>query len=895
MEEKRLNPDALLASIKREEPKGKLTIFLGAVAGVGKTYSMLQVAKERLAEGTDVVIGWIETHGRTETEALVQGLIKIPPRSLEYRGRTFQEMDLDALIARHPQVALVDELAHTNIPGSRHSRRYQDVEELLTAGIDVYTTLNIQHVESLNDIVARITEITVHETVPDRILEEAFQIQLVDIPSEELTQRLREGKVYIVGQAEKALKKFFRLGNINALRELALRYTAQRVDQQLSTYMQAHAIAGPWPVQERVMVCISASPFSGQLIRAARRLATSLQAEWLAVYVETPRRLPISEEEKDFLVKNLRLAEELGAETMTVIGNDVAEELLAIAKKRNVNQILIGKPLHTKIWEWMHGSVADKLINKSEGITIHVIPGRAKPMQFKQRPAVNIPKVYSFFPWVNILLMEVFLTILVKTFESFLGPVNAVLIYLLPVLFSALRWGVAPAVLSAVLGIIFFDFFFIPPTLSVTIADLRYLIIFFIFLLVALLMGTVASRLHLQISYARRREISMISLYGLSKEMAALDELDSLLQTVLQKIRQTIEGEVVLLLPDEGGKLEIRPKNSNQSLTFFDENERAVATWVLERGQVAGHGTDTLVGAAGLYIPLKAEQKTIGVLGIKPLKGQGNLQSQEKNLLEAFASLAAMAVNRIKLSEQAQQAQLLTESERLHTALFNSLSHDLRTPLASIIGAVSGLLEGEDIYNAEARRELLQNIQQGALRMNVLVNNLLDMARLESGRLQLNREWCDLQDILGVAIQRMGEPLKKRELQIETEIDLPLIKADFVLIEQVLINLLENALKYSQQKSSLQIAIRRKNNYLEIKVTNEGEAIPEEDLAHIFEKFYRSHINKKITGSGLGLAICKGIIEAHQGRIWAVNQPIGKVSVIFTLPIEKKNLKAWNV
>lgn len=881
----RVDPDALLNSLKNQENRGKLTVFLGAMAGVGKTYSMLRVAKDRLSDGVNIVIGLVETHGRSETKNMAEGLPMVPPLQTEYRGKTFWEMDLDTLLNLHPQVVLVDELAHSNIPGSRHAKRYQDVEELLESGIDVYTTINIQHMESLNDIVARITGVTVQETVPDRILEKAFQIQLVDIPSEELVQRLQEGKIYLAGQAQKALNKFFRLGNINALRELALRYTAQRVDQQLANYMQAHAIVGPWPVQERIMVCISANPEAGQLIRAARRLAARLQGEWLAVYVETPRRLPVSQEEKEALAKNLRLAEDLGADTITVMGSDVAEEVLEIAKNRNVSQIVIGKPVHTKLWEWIHGSVADKLINKSEGITIHVIPSKAKTTALLGPVKNIIPKNYSFFPWLSIALMEGLVTAISSLLHSFLGPVNIVLIYLVPILISALRWGVAPAIAASFLGIIIFDFFFISPVLSFTVGDLRYVVSFIIFLLVAVLMGNISSRLHMQIGNARRREKSTHALYSLSKDMAAIDDLTTLVGTVRQRIRESIEGEIVIFLPDEKNKLIIAcPQND-----FMEQNEQAVAAWVFDNGQIAGRGTSTLAGALSLYFPLKTEQKTIGVLGTKALSGE--FLPEEKHLLEAFANLAAMAINRIKLAKQAKETELLAESERLHTALFDSLSHDLRTPLASIIGAVSGLIEGEDIYNTNERRELLSNIQHGANRMNILVNNLLDMARLESGRLQLNLEWCDIQDILGVAIQRLGDYLKKRNLQIEVAEDLPLIKADYVLIEQVLLNLLENALKYSPEKSVLQISVKRKDKQILVKVTNQGSNIPENQLEQIFDKFYRLPDSQKISGSGLGLTICKGIIEAHKGKIWADNQGEDTITFSFTLPLSKKNFK----
>ncbi|MFA4885885.1 MAG: sensor histidine kinase KdpD, partial [Desulfotomaculaceae bacterium] len=758
--EKRADPDTLLASMK-EKGLGKLTVFLGAAAGVGKTFAMLEAARERLAEGVDVVVGWAETHGRKETEALLKGLPAITPRRLAYRGKEFAEMDLDALLARRPELVLVDELAHTNIPGSRHARRHQDVEELLAAGINVYTTLNIQHIETLNDIIAQITGVTVRETVPDRIIETASQIQLVDIPPEELIQRLKDGKVYVPGQAEEALRKFFRTGNISALRELALRYTAKRVDRQVESYMRLHGIAGPWPAGERVLVCVSQSPFSSQLIRAARRIAEGLQAEWLAVYVETPRRFPASEAEKDRLAKNLRLAQELGAETITLTANDVAEELLELARKRNVSQIIIGKPLHSRLWEWLHGSVVDKVIRQSQRISVHVIPGKPKESREKQaagpaaRPFLLIPCVWAF-------LMMVLVTVLGSLLQPQLGLVNIAMIYLLPVLFSAVKWGTGPAVLAAVVGVLTFDFYFIPPTFTFTVADLRYLISFAIFLLVAVLTGTLATRLRQQVVSSRQREARTTALYALSRDIAAVAELPVVLESVARKVADTVEGKVILLLPDRSGKLELQASSLSPGEYLLNDNEWAVAAWVFEHSELAGRGTDTLSGAAGLYIPLRTEQGVRGVLGIWLDNPERYLQPEQRRLLEAFASLAAVAVTRIQLGEQAREANLLAESERLRTALFNSLSHDLRTPLASIIGAVTGLLEEDNIYTPDARSDLLQSIKQGATRMNRFVNNLLDMARLESGMLQLNKEWCDMQDIIGVAISRLGESLRSR-------------------------------------------------------------------------------------------------------------------------------------
>ena len=881
-----MDPESLLAGI-RQGNRGKLTIFLGAAAGVGKTYAMLKAAHERLEEGVDVVAGWVETHGRRETEALLQDLPLQQPRIIQYRGKEFTEMDLDGLLIRHPQLALVDELAHTNIPGSLHVRRYQDVEELLAAGIDVYTTLNIQHLETLNDVVAQITGIKVRETVPDQMLEQAHQIQLVDIPPEELIQRLKEGKVYVPDQAAAALKKFFRPGNLNALRELALRYTARRVDRQVESYMRVHGIDGPWPAGERVLVCIGPSPFSAQLIRIAKRMAEGLSSEWLAVYVETPRRLPTSEEANECLAKNLKLAEELGAETITLTGHDVADELLALARKRNVSQIIIGKPLHTRLWDLLHGSLVDKIIRQSHGISIHVIPGRTTKDPDYTSSTGSAVRASSLLPYIGAAIMTGLLTILVSPFKEALGLVNIVMLYLIPILFSAIWWGTLPAVVTAFMAVFIFDFFLVPPVKSFTVADIRYVLTFGIFLMVALFTGELSTRLRQQILLSRRREARISALYSLSREITAVSELQPVMQSIVDKIAETIEGQVILLLPDKEGKLVQNAVSAVEGEGFFNDNERAVAAWVFEKGKMAGRGTDTLNAAEGLYLPLSTDQEVKGVLGIRSRQPEQCFFPEQMRMLEAFAGLAAVAVARVQLAEQARESQMLAESERLRTALFSSLSHDLRTPLASVIGAVTGLLEDDGVYSSEDRIELLQSIRQGAMRMNRFVNNLLDMARIESGVIHLKPEWCDIQDIIGVAVGRIEEQLSNRFLKIEVEPDLPLLYIDFVLIEQVFINLLDNALKYSEPGSEIVIYAQVKEERLEVSVWDKGQEIPPEDRERIFEKFYRSSSPGPVRGTGLGLAICKGFIEAHGGRIWAAPNPGGGEVFIFTLPIDK--------
>ncbi|MFZ3102501.1 MAG: sensor histidine kinase KdpD [Desulfitobacteriaceae bacterium] len=884
-EQKRRDLDELSAGFEKVE-QGKLTIFLGAAAGVGKTYAMLEAARDRLSEGMEIVVGLVETHGRAETEAILKGLPIISTRSHADKNRTFYEIDLDTILVRRPQVVLVDELAHTNGIGSRHKKRYQDVEELLTAGINVYTTLNIQHLETLNDIVAQITGVTELETVPDQFLEIASQIQLIDIPPEELIQRLKDGKVNLAEQATGALNKFFRPGNINALRELALRYTAQRVDRQLESYMRVQGIPGPWPTGEKVLVCISASPFSAQLIRTAKRMVERVQGEWFAVHVETSSRFQSSEDEKDSLVRNLRLAEKLGAEIISLTGDNVAEEILEFARKRNVSQIIIGKPEHTRFWEIIHGSIVDKVIRHDHGISIHVIPG-SQQESGKSHNRGRRKAEKRVLPYLTSGLMLVLITLLIKPVSSFLGVVNISLLYLLPVLISAAYWGSRPAIVTALMGVLTYDFFFILPIFSFTVTDLRYLISFMIIMLVGLITGTLSARLKKQVNYSRQRESRVSALYALSRGIAAVDKLEIVLESITSNVANTLEGQVILLLPNEKAELVLQ-KDSGLN-NFLNESELAVATWVFERGQKAGKGTETLGTAAAFYLPLSTEQGTQGVMGIRFNETEARFDPERIRLLEAFAGLAAMAINRSKLAEQARKSLALVESERLRTALFNSLSHDLRTPLSSIIGAVTGLLEDQNVvYSSEVRNELLQTILLGAERMNRFVSNLLDMARLESGMLKLNKEWCDLQDIIGVAINRLGESLASRPLDIDLQDKLPLVQADCILIEQVFINLLDNALKYSDVDSKIIIAIRQKAKELEITVANRGQGIPETDLSKVFDKFYRLSSPLQVSGTGLGLAICRGLIEAHGGNIWAENNQLGGVTITFTLPINEQ-------
>jgi two-component system sensor histidine kinase KdpD len=882
------DPDLLLKKAGKEN-RGKLTVFLGAAAGVGKTYAMLENAHERFVEGVDIIIGWVETHGRKETEALIDGLPKIMPRMMEYRNKLLAEMDIDAILARHPQIVLVDELAHTNIPGSRHVRRFQDVEELLNAGINVYTALNIQHVESLNDIVESITEVKVRETVPDSILENADQVQLIDIPPEDLIKRLKEGKVYIPGQVDQALHNFFRPGNINALREMALRFTAHRVDQQLNEYMHDHAIAGPWPAAEKVLVCVSASPFSAYLIRVAKRMATAMRADWYAVHIETLNSAPLGDQDRERLARNMKLAEELGGKIMSLSGRDMVDEMVMFAHAENISHIVVGKPLKNRFWEWLSGgALVDNLIRKSAGIQIHVIQGKRSLEYVPKVETVSRRQPIYWRHYLGGLAMMAGMTAFCL-FMTQLDLVNIAMLYLLPVLLSAAWWGRGPSYLTAICTVVIFDYLFVPPIMSFSVLDIRYIWSFVIFLFVAFISGGQTERLRKEAQFAQQQERRTRVLYEFSREVAALVDLESVIKRLAITAAQALERAVVVLLPNQKGKLEIRSSEdlgTNQAAVANDSSEFAVATWTFEHGQLAGRSTETLPSARFLYLPLTVRSKVIGVLGLHML--EENVTPEQRRLIDAWATMAAIAVERIHLATEENQAALTAESERLGAALFNSISHELRTPLATIMGSISTLLDQEINIPSKSQAELKENIQDGAMRMERVINNLLDTARLESGAMNIKHDWCDMEDIIGVALQRLAENLKNRQTTIKIQDELPLIQGDCVLLEQVLVNLLDNAIKYSPSDKVIEISASVEDAKMVVSVADQGVGIPVESQEQVFEKFYRVGRTSTVGGTGLGLSICKGIIEAHGGSIWVAALPQGGTRFSFMLPLSKE-------
>jgi two-component system, OmpR family, sensor histidine kinase KdpD len=887
-EDKRPSPEALLKLAHAEEAeaeqgKGKLKIFLGYAAGVGKTYTMLEAAEMRKLDGRDVVAAYVESHGRFETDSLLalSGVEIIPRAQIEYMGVLLQEMDLDAVLARKPQIALVDELAHTNAPGSRHDKRWQDVEELLAAGIDVYTTVNIQHFESLNDIVAQITGVVVRETVPDRLLDQAFEIRLVDIPPEDLLQRLHEGKVYIPEKAAQAMDKFFKPGNLMALRELSMRRAATRIDDQMRAYMESRSIAGPWAVAERLLVCVSGSPFSERLIRTTRRLADEMNAEWHTVYIETPGSGRQLQENRKHVWRDMRLAESLGAQVANITAVTVADAVIDYAIRHNISKIVVGKPSKPRWREFLRQPLVDQIIRRSGTIDVYVVSiadAEKKPEPGRKRPGKSVP----WQEYLRSLALVMAATAASQLAFQFLSPANLVMIYLLAVVLAATRLGLKPAIMTAFLSVLAFDFFFVPPRFTFSVYDTEYLITFAALFTVGVVISTLVAKSSERAETIREREVQTASLYYLSRDLAAAPDITAILDAAIRNFGESFNASLAILLP-EGERLEIKAASRELHL---DIKELAVADWAFRNRQAAGRGTETLGSAALLYLPLQTSTSVLGVMGVKLAEDADYAYPQNRRLLDAFTSQVTLAIERVKLGKQAEQAQILQARETLERALLSSVSHDLRTPLVSIIGALDTLRENVHTLVDKARRELLDTACEEAERLNRFVGNLLDMTRLEAGALTLKEELSDIQDLVGCALAALEQRIGTRKIEVQLPANLPLVRMDMALMTQVLVNLLDNALKYSLPKSDIQIAARMDNGRLTLEVSDRGPGVPESDLKRVFDKFYRIPVPEGAGGTGLGLSICKGIVEAHGGKIRAENRAGGGLRVIVTLPVK---------
>jgi two-component system sensor histidine kinase KdpD len=886
MADGRPDPDELLARVREEEKqsaRGKLTIFFGAAPGVGKTYGMLEAARRELEdEKRDTVVGIAETHGRYDTGALLIGLELLPRRCVDHRGIKLEEFDLDAALARRPQLLLVDELAHTNAPGSRHTKRWQDVDELLEAGIDVFTTLNVQHLESLNDVVAQITGVVVRETVPDSVFDKSYEVRVVDLPVDELLERLREGKVYLPQQASRAAESFFREGNLIALRELALRRTAERVDAKMRGYKAAHGIAETWHTGERVLVCVSPSPNSGRLVRAARRMATSVHAELVGVYVETPAALRISAHDRNRLAQNLRLVETLGGEAVVLRGDDAAAETVAYARKRNVTKIVVGKPTHPRWRDVIKPSFLDEIVRTSREIDVYVISGRPGEATSVPRTEERPQRPLPLADYLGSAAVVVASTLIAwEAFGRSQLP-DVVMIYLLGVLLVSMRLGYGPSLLAAVLSVVAFDFFFVPPYLSFAVSDLRHIVTFLVMFVVAFVISHLTRRIRDQADAARDRERRTASLYALSREVGLATTREAILGAAGQHVRDVFAVRVAFLMPGRDGMLESVLADAG-TLDPHDK-DLGVAEWVWLHQQPAGLGTDTLPSARALFLPLKGSRGRVGVTALFPSEPARLGDPDERQLLDAFAGLVASAIERTELAEEARRARLRVETEQLRNSLLSSVSHDLRTPLAVVTGATSALLDADGPKDTATQRELIVTAHEEALRLNRLVRNLLDMTRLEAGALKVQKELQPLEEVIGAALNRMDDRLRDRDVRTHLAADLPLVPLDSVLIEQVLINLLENATKYTPARSPIDLTALARDGEVMIEIADRGPGVVRGDAERIFDKFYRARESEG-GGAGLGLTICRGIVSAHGGRIWVEDRPGGGAMFRFTLPL----------
>ncbi len=870
MGEKRPNPDTLLKFANAEEirrKRGRLKIYLGMAAGVGKTYSMLADALGLKGRGVDVVAGYIEPHGRPETTQLANSLDSIPPKIIQHAGIELREFDVDASLLRKPEILLVDELAHTNAPGSRHIKRWQDVEEILSSGIDVYTTLNIQHLESLRDVVSQITGITVHETVPDRFLNNADEVELVDIPPNELIDRLKQGKIYPLSRVDTALQNFFKEGTLIALRELVLRQTAERVNAQMRRYRLQNAVREVWPTGQRVLVCVGASPMAPQLIRAAKRLATSLHAELIAVNFHTPKYALRSLEGRADALAALDLAELLGAKVMVRQSNDMVTDILTLCSDYNVTAIVIGKPVRPRWKEIFSRTLVDELIRRSGTISVHVLatversslPGIKFSFKGERKP---IKTLRTFF-------VVALCTGLAALIYPFLDLSNIIMIYFLGVTWVSTRQSYREALLSCLLSVAAFDFFFVPPRFTFAVADAQYLITFFVMLVISILISTLTIRLKVQSQMMSERERRTATLYDFGRELLSCKAIEEVSQAVFRKTTELFQQQGALFLSSDGGVL-VLPTEA-QSI-FSSNNELAVATWVLNSGTSAGVGTNTLSGAKGFYFPLKFQEQCLGVLGMTLPKP---LPAEERSLFEAFGNQVTLALQRIAVENESRQADLIAKTERLRSSLLSSISHDLRTPLAAISGSASALVEQQNLPQAN-RVELAQTIWDESERLTRIIRNVLDLTKLEGeGRdgegIKLHREWHSLEELIGSALHRTEKVLKPRKVIVKVDRELPLIYADGLLLEQVFVNILENAAKHTPETTLIEIEATRHNSSAVVILRDNGPGLKAGDEEKVFEKLYRGEKTPS-QGFGLGLTICRSIAEAHGGSIQARNR-----------------------
>ncbi len=884
----RPNPDVLLASIQRNEQaklRGTLKIFFGMCPGVGKTFAMLKAGQALNAKGVSVAVGVVETHGRRETEALLSGLTVIPRLTIHYKGKALLDLDLDAVLAARPGNVLVDELAHTNAEGMRHAKRYQDVIELLDSGINVLTTLNVQHVESLVDSVRQITGITVRETVPDSVLDLADDIELVDLPPDELLLRLREGKVYTAERSEAAARHFFQKGNLTALREIALRKTADRVNLQLKDYMQENRISGPWKTVERLMVAVGPSPYSEQLIRWTRRIAATMEAPWIAVYVQASRPLPEAAEKR--LKKNIALAQELGATLVTTADDDIARALLRAARQNNATQIVIGKSMTNPVLDLVHGgSLVNRLIRESGAIDIYVVKSDAgappkKPFRYRGFAGVASPLHHYVASCIAVCAA----TAACSLASSYIDYRSVGMFLLFIISLLSLFIGRGPLFAAAALSAVFWDFFFIPPVFTFSISHPSDVLLVSLYFIVALVSGTLTSRTRTKETIVRRRERFTSALYLFVNKLAAAETMDDIARAGMENMASVFGARAALYLPETAESIGRKPHPLSTFAPDTDK-ELSVAEWVFSNRKPAGRATATLTFATAAYYPLLMHGVCRGVVGLVAQDSK-EMPVEQEGLLAMFLDQWAFALDRAYLREQAAKTRLLEESERLNKTLLNSISHELRTPLAAITGASSSLLEAAVAEDSRARNVLIGDIRAASSRLNRLVENLLDMTRIESGGLTIAKDWCDVRDIINSVLDGLSEELSRHSVRVTIADDVPLVKLDGIIIEQVLSNIVLNAAQYTPPGTPVHIRSFFEAGSLVCAVEDEGPGLPEESITRIFDKFYRVP-GTRAGGTGLGLSIVKGFVELHGGTVEAENRVNKGAQFTIRLPVEYK-------
>jgi two-component system sensor histidine kinase KdpD len=894
----RPRPESFLERARQEEggplAKGRLKIFLGASPGVGKTYSMLEEARAQKRAGVDVVVALVETHGRSETASLLEGLEHFPRRTVGYRGQQLSELDLDAVLTRRPQLALIDEFAHTNAPGSRHPKRWQDVMEVLDAGIDVTTTLNIQHIESLNDAVARITGVRVQETVPDEVLQRADEIELIDLPPEALIQRLKEGKVYLPQQAGRALENFFTKGKLTALRELALRTAASRVDAEMLAWMEAHAVQGPWPTDERLMVCINEAPVAKALVRTGKRMSDRARIPWMVVTVTTPRQRSADDAATQSTREALALAQSLGAETFTLPAeNDIAGELLAFARKCNANRVLVGRSRYAgAFWRRLVGlsreDVPARMLDKGGDFEITVISPHARIQRRRALRALGKP-----LPSWKQALRIVGEAVLVTTLATGVAwpfwavvPVTAISIpYLVAVLYIAFRHGLGGALTASTLGSLAYNFFFTTPYFSFEVEQYESIVALVVFFISAVFTGTLASRLKAQVESMKAAARRTETLFDFARKIASVSKTDDVLWAAVAHIARVLECSSLILMPDAAG--ELRQVQGHPTIEELDARAEGAARWAFEKNEAAGAGTGTLPMSEWLFVPLRTGKALFGVIGVRFFDPGRFNDPEARKLLDAVEDQVAVAVERMRLDADLAATRVGAESDKLRTALLNSVSHDLRTPLVSVIGAVSTLADPEITLAEEKRHELALTALDESRRLDRYVQNLLDMTRLGHGALTPKRCAVDLREIIGRVRTDLARVLSAHILDIDVPRDFPLLDIDPVLIGQALANVLENAAKYAPSGSRIEVTARDTGLHALVTISDRGPGIPESERERVFDVFHRvSQGDTHPAGTGLGLAIVRGLVEAHGGTVNAQSRRDGEGAVIaMTLPL----------